>query len=175
MRDSLPDIASEHCNRSLCATPSALHNARVMARALSVLLVEHDSVDAERMLDALREGGFEPRSRRVESESELRDALAAALAGATYVTPLIPRAEVDAFLRRSKVREGKRLTPRQREVLQLLAEGKSMKQVAYDLGLSARTVAHHKYKIMTEQGIDSNAGLIQLAIEQRLIAGSGGT
>jgi len=44
-----------------------------------------------------------------------------------------------------------------------------MKQVARALGLAKRTVAHHKHKIMAEQGIDSNAGLVQLAIEERLI------
>ena len=49
----------------LCATPDSLHNAHTMARALSVLLVEHDSADAERMLDALRAGGFEPTSAEV--------------------------------------------------------------------------------------------------------------
>ena len=59
--------------------------------------------------------------------------------------------------------------PRQREVLQLLAEGLVMKQVAAELGLSTRTVAHHKYKIMREQSIESNAELVQLAIEEGLI------
>ena len=48
-----------------------------------------------------------------------------------------------------------------------------MKQVAYQLGLSARTVAHHKYKMTKEQGIDSNAGLVQLAMEERLVLGPG--
>jgi DNA-binding NarL/FixJ family response regulator len=120
--------------------------------------------------DALRAGarGFVTKS---AAASELKEALAAVLSGETYVTPQLTRKQVDAFLRRTDVREGRRLTPRQREVLQLLAEGRSMKQVGYDLGLSARTVAHHKYKIMEEQDIDSNAGLIQLAIEKRLIAG----
>ena len=103
--------------------------------------------------------------------SELRTALAAVLAGEIYLTPLVSRERVDALLQRATGRRGTRLTPRQREVLQLLAEGLSMKQVGYELGLSARTVQHHKYKIMQEQGIDSNAGLLQLAIEQHLIDG----
>ena len=128
--------------------------------------------DPQVAADALRAGvaGFVTKS---AAASELKAALAAALSGDTYVTPQLPRDQVDAFLRRTTVRAGKRLTPRQREVLQLLAEGRSMKQVAYDLGLSARTVAHHKYKMMKEQGIDSNAGLIQLAIEEHLVPGPG--
>ena len=78
--------------------------------------------------------------------------------------------EVAAAARIVPKREGRRLTSRQREVLQLLAEGKLMKQVALELSLSTRTVAHHKYKLMREQGIESNAELIQLAIEEGLIA-----
>ena len=101
--------------------------------------------------------------------TELKAALAAALRGETYLTPLIPEERVDELVRRTTKRSGSRLTPRQREVLQLLAEGLSMKQVAYELGLSTRTVQHHKYRIMEEQGIDSNAGLLQLAVEERLV------
>lgn len=101
--------------------------------------------------------------------SELESAVTAVLSGETYLTPLVSGEQVDALLRRDRVRSGSRLTPRQRQVLQLLAEGRVMKQVALELGLSTRTVAHHKYKIMSEQDIDSNAGLIQLAIEEGLI------
>jgi len=105
--------------------------------------------------------------------SELKAALHAVLAGGTYLTPLVPHDRVEQLMHRVVVREGSRLTPRQREVLQLLAEGKSMKQVGYDLGLSTRTVQHHKYKIMKEQGIDTNAGLLQLAIDEHLVERSG--
>ena len=63
------------------------------------------------------------------------------------------------------------IDPKDEQIQQWLAEGLSMKQVGYDLGLSTRTVQHHKYKIMQEQGIDSNAGLLQLAIEEHLIDG----
>lgn len=105
--------------------------------------------------------------------SELKAALHAVLAGGTYLTPLVPHDRVEQLMHRVGVREGSRLTPRQREVLQLLAEGKSMKQVGYDLGLSTRTVQHHKYKIMKEQGIDTNAGLLQLAIDEHLVERSG--
>lgn len=101
--------------------------------------------------------------------SELHEAVESALEGKVFVTPLVPRDKLDALLAVSR-EGGRRLTPRQREVLQLLAEGLLMKQVARELGVTPRTVAFHKYRIMAEQGIDSNAGLVGLAIEQGLVA-----
>ncbi|MHC4932759.1 MAG: response regulator transcription factor [Planctomycetota bacterium] len=76
-------------------------------------------------------------------------------------------------MRQARRRSGSRLTLRQPEVPQLLAEGLSMKQVARALEVSTRTVQYHKYTIMKEQGIDSNPGLLQLAIEEYLIPGAG--
>ena len=66
----------------------------------------------------------------------------------------------------------KGITPRQREVVQLLAEGKSMKQVAYALKVTPRTVAFHKYRIMQDLGLRTNADLVQFAIKNRIVAGS---
>jgi DNA-binding NarL/FixJ family response regulator len=106
---------------------------------------------------------------KAAAASELKQALRTVLAGGSYLTPLIPEEQVRILRRQFAARRGSRLTQRQREVLQLLAEGLAMKQVAHELGLSTRTVQHHKYKIMEEQAIDSNAGLLQLAIEERLI------
>jgi DNA-binding NarL/FixJ family response regulator len=63
----------------------------------------------------------------------------------------------------------KLLTPRQREVLQLLAEGKPMKIVADILRIAPRTVAFHKYRVMQDLGLKSNAELIQFAIKNRII------
>jgi DNA-binding NarL/FixJ family response regulator len=61
------------------------------------------------------------------------------------------------------------LTPRQREVLQLLAEGHSMKQVAAHLNVTPRTVAFHKYRMMEQLNIKSSAELIQYAIKHHLV------
>jgi DNA-binding NarL/FixJ family response regulator len=63
----------------------------------------------------------------------------------------------------------KSLTPRQRQVLQLLAEGRSMKEAAYLLNLTTRTVAFHKYKIMASLDMHNNYELLKLAIRERLI------
>ena len=126
--------------------------------------------DPKIVADAQRAGvaGYVTKS---AAASELRSALATVLGGGTYLTPLVDQAQVNTHLRQATTRAGSRLTRRQREVLQLLAEGLAMKQVAHQLGLSTRTVQHHKYKIMEEQGIDSNAGLHQLAIDEHLIEG----
>ena len=66
--------------------------------------------------------------------------------------------------------EGLRLTERQREVLQLLTEGKSMKEVAYTLNITANTVAFHKYQIMEVLNAKSDAELVQYAIRNHIIA-----
>jgi DNA-binding NarL/FixJ family response regulator len=62
-----------------------------------------------------------------------------------------------------------RLTVRQREVLQVLAEGKTMKEAAGVLALSPRTVCYHKYKMMKSLGIHTNADLMRVAIKERLL------
>lgn len=63
-----------------------------------------------------------------------------------------------------------KLTIRQREVLQLLAEGKVMKQVAEILGMKTRTVAFHKYRIMERLGATTNAELVRYALARRIVA-----
>jgi DNA-binding CsgD family transcriptional regulator len=61
------------------------------------------------------------------------------------------------------------LTLRQREVLQLLAEGKTMKEVAAQLGISTRTAESHKYEIMRQLGVQTTAGLIRYAVRIKLV------
>jgi len=61
------------------------------------------------------------------------------------------------------------LTPRQREVLQLLTEGRSAKEIAASLGISARTVEFHKYQMMDTLGIRTNAELVHFAIKHGLV------
>jgi DNA-binding NarL/FixJ family response regulator len=94
------------------------------------------------------------------------------LRGKSYLSPMIAKDTVDFLIRQDKrlVEEGQRLTERQREVLQLLAEGKCMKEVAGVLNLTTRTVAFHKYRIMEVLNAKSNAELVQYAIRHHLIA-----
>ncbi|MFZ1009106.1 MAG: response regulator transcription factor [Candidatus Sulfotelmatobacter sp.] len=104
--------------------------------------------------------------------SELAIAVREVLRGKSYLSPMIARDTVEFLLRQDKklVEEGERLTERQREVLQLLAEGKCMKEVASELNVTTRTVAFHKYRIMEVLNAKSNAQLVQYAIRHHLIA-----
>ncbi len=108
--------------------------------------------------------------------SELREAIRRGLHGRSYVTPLLNR--IDGSLlreptphKRSPRKDTIGLTARQREVLQLLAEGLSMKEAGHILNISTRTVAFHKYRVMKEFNIHSNAELFRLAVRQQLYSG----
>jgi DNA-binding NarL/FixJ family response regulator len=102
--------------------------------------------------------------------SELKKAIRQALKGGCYVSPVVARAMsktlAPAGRGRSKLSD---LSPRMREVLQLVAEGKHMKQVAAILGISPRTVEFHKYRVMRIAGAKTNAELVHYAIKQGLV------
>ena len=103
--------------------------------------------------------------------SELFAAIQKAMAGTQYITPLITKgATLNSFLSRTTQTPRDNLTARQREVLQLLAEGRLMKEVADILGLSARTVAFHKYAMMQELGLKTSAELVQYAVKKGLVS-----
>jgi DNA-binding NarL/FixJ family response regulator len=91
--------------------------------------------------------------------------------GRSYVTPLITKELVVSFLSESEPPKSTGASsPRQREVLQLLAEGHTMKKVARMLKITARTVAYHKYSMMKELGIKSSAELVHFAINQHVVS-----
>ncbi len=109
---------------------------------------------------------------KTSSGSELVKAIKEATSGRSYVTPLITQDLVEMLMLGPKQRKGAaELTPRQREVLQLLAEGCSMKEAAQILKVTARTIAFHKYRIMDRFRLNSNAELIQFAIRQGVVSG----
>jgi DNA-binding NarL/FixJ family response regulator len=98
---------------------------------------------------------------------ELKQAIQEALRGRSYITPLIARDVVGSLIEpRSAATE---LTARQREVLQLLAEGKSMKEAAAILDLTPRTVAFHKYRMMEQLRLKSSAELVTFAVRQGVV------
>lgn len=99
---------------------------------------------------------------------ELKQAIHEALRGRSYITPLITRDVVGSLIEHRADRY--ELTMRQREVLQLLAEGKSMKEVAAILNLTPRTVAFHKYRMMEQLRLKTSAELVQFAVRQGIIA-----
>jgi DNA-binding NarL/FixJ family response regulator len=102
--------------------------------------------------------------------SELLLAVDEALQGRTYVTPLAARGLVEAALHPDSKSSKETTSPRQREVLQLLAEGYTMKEIASILKITARTVAFHKYSLMRGLGIKSSAELVQFAVKQRVVS-----
>lgn len=102
--------------------------------------------------------------------SELIRAIQMALKAKSYVTPQIARGMQKSFINNPRPRaRAKALTPRQREVVQLLAEGKSMKEAADVLHVTPRTIAFHKYRIMEELSLKTTADLIQFAIKSRIL------
>lgn len=130
-----------------------------------VLLTMHE--DPEYAIEALNAGALGYVVKHSAS-SELLSALEEAVNGRTYVTP---RVAGEVFSRLSGAGEDPQQdtrapTPRQREVLTLLVEGCSAKEIARRLGVSQRTVEHHKYNMMAQLGIKTTAGLIQYAVRQ---------
>jgi len=103
--------------------------------------------------------------------SELLRAIREVVRGGFYVTPLMTKGMVGSFvLNFKRLKRKHHLTTRQKEVLQLLAEGRSMKEVAFKLNVSTRTVAYHKYTMMEHLQITSSAGLIEFAMKSSLVA-----
>jgi DNA-binding NarL/FixJ family response regulator len=98
---------------------------------------------------------------------ELTQAIHEALRGRSYITPLITRDVVGALIQQTPRHE---LTMRQREVLQLLAEGRSMKEVGAILDLTPRTVAFHKYRMMEQLRLKTSAELVQFAVKQGVVS-----
>lgn len=103
---------------------------------------------------------------------ELLTAIRAALAGKTYITPavageLLQEIRQDPEAARDPLTA---LTPRQREVLQLVAEGRSAKEIASMLSISARTAEFHKYKLMETLGLHNNSELTRFAIKHGIVS-----
>ena len=101
---------------------------------------------------------------------ELFTAIEHALVDKTYITPLVTKGvPLAVFLRDAPKPSAEKLTGRQREVLQLLAEGRAIKEIADQIHVTARTVAFHKYSIMEQLGLKTNAELVQYAVEHGLL------
>jgi len=139
----------------------------VMPAAKIIFLTMNE--DPDLAVEAMRLGasGYLLKS---SAASELFRAIQQALRGKVYVTPQISRGMQERFIRDPRGnRHDKSLTPRQREVVQLLAEGRSMKQAADVLKVTPRTVAFHKYRIMEGLGLKTSAELVQFAIKNRIL------
>jgi DNA-binding NarL/FixJ family response regulator len=133
-----------------------------------VFLTMHPDVTfARRALEAGASGFVLKHSAPVE----LVTAIHAALEGRIYLTPRIAGEVLDSMKQGSERAADPvvSLTPRQREILQLVAEGRSAKEIASTLSISTRTVEFHKYQMMETLGLHTNADLIHFAIKHGLI------
>jgi len=101
--------------------------------------------------------------------SELLTAIREIMKHRSYVTPLVTEGLMGAMIHLRDGRSAEELTPRQREVVQLIAEGRSMKEVASILSIAPRTVAFHKYRIMEQLRLKTTADLIQYAIRHHIV------
>lgn len=102
--------------------------------------------------------------------SELIKAVTTVLKGEKYLSPAFAKRQMEEFVRNPYSNRTKHLTVRQREVLQLLGEGRSMKEAAAELQLAARTIAFHKYRIMEEYGLKTNCDLIKFAMKHNVVS-----
>jgi DNA-binding NarL/FixJ family response regulator len=128
------------------------------------------NMNAEVAADAFRRGAAAYLPKHAAA-SELVTAVRDVLRNRSYLSALITKDTVTYLLRSGKsCGEEDRITKRQREVLQLLAEGHSMKEVAYTLNVKTGTVAFHKYRIMATLGLKTNAELVQYAIKHNMIS-----
>jgi len=104
------------------------------------------------------------------ASAELISAIRLAQDGKIYITPLITKGKpLGVFLGEAVRPAADKLTSRQREVLQLLAEGKQMKEAAAILKLTPRTIAFHKYEIMEHLGLKTGAELVQYAVQHHIV------
>ena len=142
---------------------------KTQSRAKIIFLTMHP--DAIYATEAFRAGGS-GYVLKSSAASELVTAIQQALKGRVYVTPLVAKDMLGSLMGQSPQPPPATpaLTPRQREVIQLVAEGRSAKEIAEILKVSPRTVEFHKYRIMEQLGLHSTAELTQYAIKHGIVS-----
>ena len=147
-------------------------------QALAVVRERHPEVkvlilsmhaEEEYVLQAMRSGaaGYLLKD---AATAELELALASVLRGETYLSSRVSRQVVERYVHRvTAERPAEDLTPRQREVLRMLAEGRSTKEIAYQLHLSVKTIETHRAQIMERLDIHELAGLVRYAVRNALV------
>lgn len=153
----------------LSGLDAAAHIREALPGARVLVLSMHASEDYVRR--ALRSGasGYLLKD---AAAVELELAVRAVMCGETYLSPRVSTQVVDQYVRGPGVPQGPvdALTPRQREILQLIAKGRSTKQIAHQLSLSVKTVETHRAQLMERLGLRDVASLVRLAIRAGLVA-----
>ena len=168
VRDLHPDLVVLDVTMPLLNGLDAARQIRQMDPSVRLVFVTMNE-DPDVAAEAFRAGGAAYLLKR-SAGSELLTAIREAMKHRSYVTPLVTEGMLASLMQSTpESRHSDLLTPRQREVLQLLAEGKSMKEIASILNVTARTVAFHKYRMMEQLKIKTNAELIQFAVRHHLV------
>jgi DNA-binding NarL/FixJ family response regulator len=143
------------------------HLKKVLPDAKLIYLTVHEDRDLAEECMRIGASGYLLKG---SAASELFEAIRCAVEGESYITPLPSNKATAAGQMLQTPPTTSKLTPRQGEVLKLLAEGHSMKQAARRLQVTPRTVAFHKYRIMEEHGLKSSAELVQFAIKLGIVS-----
>ena len=162
-----PDVVVLDISMPLLNGIEAMRQIRQKARKVKFVFVTMND-DADLAAEAFRSGASAYVLKQ-SAASELLTAIRQVMEGRSYVTPLITQDLVGSLVRGGESAPGRQLTPRQREVLQLLAEGRSMKEVGNLLNLTPRTVAFHKYRMMEQLKVKSTAELVQYAVKHHIV------
>lgn len=159
------DITMPHLNGLDALDQLKKDNPRVKV----VFLTMHPEVAYARRAMEAGAAGFVLKH---SAPAELVTALRAALEGKTYLTPALAGEVFQDLHRHPKQAKDPvaSLTPRQREILQLFAEGRSAKEIAAALGISARTVEFHKYQMMESLGLHHSTELTHFAIKHGIVS-----
>jgi DNA-binding NarL/FixJ family response regulator len=136
---------------------------RVCPRTKIVVLTMHSE---EQFVQASLRAGISGYVMKSETASALAEAVRAVSRGETYLSPIVARTMARGLP--ESVRRASPLGLREREVLQLIAEGKSMKEIGFMLGISNRTAQAHRFRIMRKLNASDGAGLLQAAVREGL-------
>jgi len=161
-----PDIAVLDISMPLLNGLDATRELKKNGQNIKViLLTRHD--EAQYVTEALRAGvnGYVLKN---QAATDLVEAIKQVARGGVYLSPNISRAVMEAYLSKSGP-EADPLTPRERQVLQMVGEGKSTKDVARLLGISTKTAESHRTRLMRKLDIHETAGLVRYAIRRGLV------
>lgn len=165
-KDAKADVAILDFAMPLLNGLDAARQMQHVAPATRVILLTMYAED-HYVLEALR-AGVRGYVIKTQAAADLAQAIREVSRGAIYLSPGVSRAVVEAFLSKSDVPPDP-LTPREREVLQLVAEGKTSKEIAGLLGVSVKTAESHRSRMMQKLDIHDTATLVRYAIRRGLV------
>jgi len=161
-----PDIVVMDITMPIC---NGLNAARELTQSFpetkTILLTQHDE---DQYVSEALEAGVQGYVLKSQAASDLLQAIQQVSRGQVYLSPGVSRAVMDAYRNKSK-KSGDRLTLRERQVLQLIAEGKSTKDIASLLGIGVKTAESHRTRLMQKLDIHETASLVLYAVRHGIV------